>query len=242
MVLAPRSCIGARPATRHHHPRKARGRARPGGPGGLRRPQIGAVGAVNSRRTAGGLLASDHAVPLDRVNVATPFVTVFEGPPTHVRIPGPPDVGVNDAIARVTMSSYTTRSPSLLLVAVITQLVLVSRRAHPSLALLALAFGANLLADIWFIFLSVDGTRQVGQLVDVGCLIGYLALGAAALHPGDGPGRRAFRRNPRTPPAVPGGVRAAGREPTRWRQQAPVRFVVVQVLPLAVFVVPVPSP
>jgi hypothetical protein len=112
MVLAPRSCSGARPATRHDPPRKARGRARPGGPGGLRRLQIGAVGAVNSRRTAGGLLASDHAVPLDWANVATPFVTVFESPPTHVRIPGPPDVGVNDAIARVTMSPYPTRSPA----------------------------------------------------------------------------------------------------------------------------------
>jgi hypothetical protein len=49
--------------------------------------------------------------------------------------------------------------------------------------LLALAFGGNLLADIWFIFLSVDGTYQVGQLVGAGWLIGYLALGAAALHP-----------------------------------------------------------
>ncbi len=43
-----------------------------------------------------------------------------------------------------------------------------------------------------------------------------------------------------TPPAVPGAF--VGREQTRWRQQAPVRFVVVQVLPLMVFVVPVPSP
>jgi two-component system, cell cycle response regulator len=49
--------------------------------------------------------------------------------------------------------------------------------------LLALAFGANLLADIWFILLSADGTYQVGQLVDAGWLIGCLALGAAALHP-----------------------------------------------------------
>jgi diguanylate cyclase (GGDEF)-like protein len=71
----------------------------------------------------------------------------------------------------------------LLLLAVITHLLLVSRRAHVSLALLALAFGANLLGDIWFIFLSIDGTYQVGQLVDAGWLIGYLALGAAALHP-----------------------------------------------------------
>ena len=71
----------------------------------------------------------------------------------------------------------------LLLLAVTTHLLLVSRRAHVSLALLALAFGANLLADIWFIFLSIDGTYQVGQLVDAGWLIGYLALGAAALHP-----------------------------------------------------------
>jgi len=71
----------------------------------------------------------------------------------------------------------------LVLLAVVTHLLLVSRRAQFSLTLLALAFGANLLADIWFIFLSIDGTYQVGQLVDAGWLISYLALGAAALHP-----------------------------------------------------------
>jgi diguanylate cyclase (GGDEF)-like protein len=71
----------------------------------------------------------------------------------------------------------------LVLLAGVTHLLLVSQRAHVSLALLALAFGANLLADIWFIFLSIDGTYQVGQLVDAGWLIGYVALGAAALHP-----------------------------------------------------------
>ena len=71
----------------------------------------------------------------------------------------------------------------LVLLAVVTHLLLVSRRAQFSLTLLTLGFGATLLADTWFIFLSIDGTYQVGQLVDAGWLIGYLAWGAAALHP-----------------------------------------------------------
>ena len=71
----------------------------------------------------------------------------------------------------------------LVLLAVVAHLILVSRRLSPSLVLLALAFGANFAADIWFIFLSFDGTYQVGQLVDAGWLLGYVAFGAAALHP-----------------------------------------------------------
>ncbi|HEY5434494.1 MAG TPA: EAL domain-containing protein [Candidatus Limnocylindrales bacterium] len=71
----------------------------------------------------------------------------------------------------------------LVLLAVVTHLLLVSRRAQFSLTLLALGFGANLLADTWYIFQSIDSTYQVGQLVDAGWLIGYLAWGAAALHP-----------------------------------------------------------
>jgi len=71
----------------------------------------------------------------------------------------------------------------LVLLAVVTHLLLVSQRAQFSLALLALGFGANLLADTWYIFLSIDSTYQVGQLVDAGWLVAYLAWGAAALHP-----------------------------------------------------------
>ena len=71
----------------------------------------------------------------------------------------------------------------LVLLAVVAHLILVSRRLSPSLVLLALAFGANFAADIWFIFLSFDSTYQVGQLVDAGWLLSYVAFGAAALHP-----------------------------------------------------------
>ena len=61
--------------------------------------------------------------------------------------------------------------------------MLVSRHSSPSLLLLALAFAANFGADVWFIFLSFNSASLVGQLVDAGWLLGYLAFGAAALHP-----------------------------------------------------------
>ncbi len=74
----------------------------------------------------------------------------------------------------------------IVLLAVVAHLLIVSGRGQLSLALLALGFLANLLADTWYIFLSLDGTYEVGHLVDAGWLIGYLAIGAAALHPSMG--------------------------------------------------------
>ena len=67
-------------------------------------------------------------------------------------------------------------------IAVVAHLILGGHRT-PSLILLVAAFAASLVADLAYAVLSLQGAYHVGQLVDAGWLLGYLALGAAALHP-----------------------------------------------------------
>ena len=68
-------------------------------------------------------------------------------------------------------------------VAVVTRLLLGSTRRSPALVLLGLAFLVSFLADIVYAGQVLDDTYGVGQLVDGGWLLAYLAWGAAALHP-----------------------------------------------------------
>ncbi len=66
-------------------------------------------------------------------------------------------------------------------IAVVAHLLLGGRRT-PAVIFLGLSFAASLVADLVYAVLTFDGTYQVGHLVDAGWLVGYLALGTAALH------------------------------------------------------------
>jgi len=70
----------------------------------------------------------------------------------------------------------------VVLIAVVAHLLLGGRRT-PAVILLGAGFALSLVADIVYADLSLGGTYQVGQLVDAGWLLGYVALGTAALHP-----------------------------------------------------------
>jgi len=67
-------------------------------------------------------------------------------------------------------------------IAVVAHLILGGRRT-PAVILLGAGFAASLVADLAYAVLSLQGAYHLGQLVDAGWLLGYLALGAAALHP-----------------------------------------------------------
>jgi len=67
-------------------------------------------------------------------------------------------------------------------IAVLAHLLLGGRRT-PAVIFLGVGFAASLVADIVFAMLTLEGTYQVGQLVDAGWLLGYVAMGTAALHP-----------------------------------------------------------
>ena len=67
-------------------------------------------------------------------------------------------------------------------IAVVAHLLLGGRRTL-AVILLGLSVVASLVADLVFAMVALDGTYEVGHLVDAGWLIGYVALGTAALHP-----------------------------------------------------------
>ncbi|MGC8633403.1 MAG: putative bifunctional diguanylate cyclase/phosphodiesterase [Candidatus Limnocylindrales bacterium] len=71
----------------------------------------------------------------------------------------------------------------VVLLGVLAHLLLAAGRPNASLALLAVGVAANLAADSAYFFLALDRTYRVGELVDAGWLAGYVAWGAAVLHP-----------------------------------------------------------
>ncbi len=86
----------------------------------------------------------------------------------------------SDGLTAVVAAAYPFLD--IVLIAIVVHLLLVRHRTL-SLALLGWSFGAYLVADLVYAKLSLDGTYVVGQLVDAGWLLGYVALGVAALHP-----------------------------------------------------------
>ena len=86
----------------------------------------------------------------------------------------------SDGLTAVVAAAYPFLD--IVLIAIVVHLLLVRQRTL-SLALLGWSFGAYLVADLVYAKLSLDGTYVVGQLVDAGWLLGYVALGVAALHP-----------------------------------------------------------
>jgi diguanylate cyclase (GGDEF)-like protein len=71
----------------------------------------------------------------------------------------------------------------LVLLGVLVHLLLVAGRLNASLVLFAIGVAANLAADSAYFFLALERAYRVGELVDAGWLTGYLAWGAASLHP-----------------------------------------------------------
>jgi diguanylate cyclase (GGDEF)-like protein len=82
---------------------------------------------------------------------------------------------------RVTALSYPAMDLVLLLL-VVHQLSSKHQRSAPH-RLVLLALGALLVADVVFGIRSLQGTYRSGELTDLGWLVSYVALGAAALHP-----------------------------------------------------------
>jgi hypothetical protein len=64
--------------------------------------------------------------------------------------------------------------------------LLCGSRRRPSSALLAAGLAAFALADIVYATITLGGGYAYGSMVDAGWLVGYLLLGAAALHPSIG--------------------------------------------------------
>ncbi|MEX2102957.1 MAG: HAMP domain-containing sensor histidine kinase [Gaiellaceae bacterium] len=71
----------------------------------------------------------------------------------------------------------------VLLLAVLAGLVLASGARTPAFGFLAVAFGANVVADIAFGILALSGSDAAATWIDVGWLLGYLSFGACGLHP-----------------------------------------------------------
>lgn len=90
------------------------------------------------------------------------------------------DTGLTNA-QRVTALAYPCMDLVLLLL-VIHQLSSGRGRTTPHRLVLVSLVGL-LLADVAFGIRSLDGTYRSGELTDIGWLVSYLALGAAALHP-----------------------------------------------------------
>ena len=86
----------------------------------------------------------------------------------------------SDALSALVAAAYPFLD--IVQIAVVAHLLLRGERT-PSLVLLGWSFGASLVADLVYARMSLDGTYVVGQLVDAGWLLGYVALGVAALHP-----------------------------------------------------------
>lgn len=86
----------------------------------------------------------------------------------------------SDMLSAVVAAAYPFLD--IVQIAVVVHLLLRGHRT-PSLVLLGWSFGASLIADLVYAKLSLDGTYLVGQLVDAGWLLAYVALGVAALHP-----------------------------------------------------------
>jgi diguanylate cyclase (GGDEF)-like protein len=86
----------------------------------------------------------------------------------------------SDALSALVAAAYPFLD--IVQIAVVVHLLLRGQRT-PSLVLLGWSFGASLVADLVYAKMSLDGTYAVGQLVDAGWLLGYVALGVAALHP-----------------------------------------------------------
>ena len=86
----------------------------------------------------------------------------------------------SDALSALVAAAYPFLD--IVQIAVVAHLLLRGQRT-PSLVLLGWSFGASLVADLVYARMSLDGTYVVGQLVDAGWLLGYVALGVAALHP-----------------------------------------------------------
>ena len=91
------------------------------------------------------------------------------------------EIGSNsDGLSALVAAAYPFLD--IVQIAVVVHLLLRGQRT-PSLVLLGWSFGASLVADLVYAKTSLDGTYVVGQLVDAGWLLGYVALGVAALHP-----------------------------------------------------------
>ncbi len=91
------------------------------------------------------------------------------------------EIGSNsDGLSALVAAAYPFLD--IVQIAVVVHLLLRGQRT-PSMVLLGWGFGASLIADLVYARMSMDGTYIVGQLVDAGWLLGYVALGVAALHP-----------------------------------------------------------
>ena len=138
---------------------------------------IGLVGLVRDRSRE-----HDRAAWIDALIVASAagiFIWVF--------VIRDEIVSSSDGLSALVAAAYPFLD--IVQIAVVVHLLLRGHRT-PSLVLLGLSFGASLIADLVYAKLSLDATYVVGHLVDAGWLLGYVALGVAALHPS-----MAFSRN-----------------------------------------------
>ena len=132
-----------------------------------------AIGLIDLAR--GGNREHDRVAWIDALIVATAaaiFVWVF--------VMRGQVASSEDVLSALVAAAYPFLD--IVQIAVVVHLLLGGRRA-PALLLLGAGFGASLVADLVYAKLSIDGTYLVGQLVDAGWLLGYVALGVAALHP-----------------------------------------------------------